>query len=314
MYILRTHGVLLALLISLVATDTFAQATPQVGDPPTQSSLAPTTETGAQVLFTVSDDAGNPAPPPTRDSVRLLIDRQPVEIEEIRSLKNSPLFFSVLVDVSGSSKRFADEQIAAATRLFADLSRGDNHGYLILFSSKIATNDRFLSTSSVEEILRRFPAQSRFGATGLYDAIIHAAMEQLSSTMIPRNSRRAIFILSDGGDNSSQKSLAQTLKLVQHEGIPIFSIGFSRDKGSDSPRLLKINLKVLETLSDSTGGLVTFLDQPSDPVQRAAYLIAGQCLMLFKPPTLKPNKSYALEMQSSLKEIHFLAPTEYFIP
>jgi hypothetical protein len=265
-------------------------------------------------MYGVSDDAGNPAPAPARDSVRLRIDRQSIEIDEVRSLKNSPLFFSVLLDVSGSSKKFADQQIAAASKLFGDLSTGNNHGYLILFKSEIATNDRFLSTSSVEEILRRFPPQTRYGATALYDAIVHAAMEHLSSTKVPRNSRRAIFILSDGGDNSSHKSLEQTLKLVQNEGIPIFSIGFSRDKGSDSRRELKRDLEVLKTLSDATGGFVTFLDQPGDPVQRAAYLIDGQCLLLFKPPTLKPNKSYALKIESSAKEIHVLAPTEYFMP
>ena len=220
----------------------------------------------------------------------------------------------MLLDISGSSKHFADQQIAAATRLFGDLSRGDNHGYLILFKSEVVTSDRFIGTSSVEEILRRFPPQSRSGGTALYDAIIHAAIEQLSSAKIPRDSRRAIFILSDGGDNTSHKSLAQTLKLVQHEGIPIFSIGFSRDKGSDSPRELKRDFETLRTLSDSTGGVVTFLDQPGDPVQRAAYLIDGQCLMLFKPPTLKPKKSYTLRIESSVKEIHVLAPTEYFMP
>jgi hypothetical protein len=312
MYILRT--VLFAFLVSFIATDPSAQVAMQSGDSPSQISAAPTTETTAQVLFTVSDAAGNPAPLPARDSVRLSIDKRSVEIEEIRSLKNSPLFFSVLLDSSGSSKHFADQQIAAATRLFGDLSTGDNHGYLILFKSEVVTSDRFIGTSSVEEILRRFPPQSRSGGTALYDAIIHAAIEQLSSAKIPRNSRRAIFILSDGGDNTSHKSLEQTLKLVQNEGIPILSIGFSRDKGSDSPRELKRDLETLKTLSDGTGGVVTFLDQPGDPVQRAAYLIDGQCLMLFKPPALKPKKSYALRIESSVKEIHVLAPTEYFMP
>jgi VWFA-related protein len=311
---LRTHGLFFALFISLLVIEASAQIAPQSGDSPTQSSAAPTAVTSAQVLFTVSDDSGNAVPAPAKDSVRLRIDKQPVEIEEIRSLKNTPLFFSVLLDISGSSKQFAGQQIAAATRLFADLSTSENHGYLILFKSEIATSDRFISTSSVEEILRRFPPSSRTGGTALYDAIIHAAAEQLSSTKVPRNSRRAIFILSDGGDNSSHKSLEQTLKLVRSEGIPIFSLGFSRDKGSDSARELKRDLETLKTLSDSTGGFVTFLDQSGDPVQRAASLVDGQCVMLFKPPSLKPNKSYALKIESSVKGIHVFAPTEYFIP
>ena len=314
MPIFRINGLFFALLMSLSLAESSPQVAPQSGDSPTQSSAAPTAVTSGQVLFTVSDDSGNAVPAPAKDSVRLRIDKQPVEIEEIRSLKDSSLFFSVLLDISGSSKQFADQQIAAATRLFADLSTGENHGYLILFKSEIATSDRFIGTSSVEEILRRFPPPSRAGGTALYDAIIHAATEQLSSTKVPRDSRRAIFILSDGGDNSSHKSLEQTLKLVRSEGVPILSLGFSRDKGSDSARELTRNLETLKTLSDSTGGSVTFLDQSGDPVKRAAFLVDGQCVMLFKAPTLKPNKSYALKIESSLKEIHVLAPTEYFIP
>jgi hypothetical protein len=312
MYILRT--VLFAFLVSFIATDTSAQVAMQSGDSPSQISAAPTTETTAQVLFTVSDDAGNPVPAPTRDSVRLSIDKRPVEIEEIRSLKNNPLFFSVLVDVSGSSRQFADQQIAATSRLFGDLSTGNNHGYLVLFKSEVGTNDRFLGTSEVEEILRRHPAQTRNGGTSLYDAIIHAAMEQLSSTKIPKGPRRAIFILSDGGDNTSHKSLDQTLKIVQNEGIPIFSIGFSRSKPSDSPRTLKRGFETLRTLSSTTGGLVSYLDQPGDTVGRVANLMEGQCMLLFKPATLKPKKSYTLKIESSVKEVHVLASTQYFMP
>jgi hypothetical protein len=82
-----------ALFISLLVIETSAQIAPQSGDSPTQSSAAPTAVTSAQVLFTVSDDSGNAVPAPAKDSVRLRIDKQPVEIEEIRSLKNTPLFF-----------------------------------------------------------------------------------------------------------------------------------------------------------------------------------------------------------------------------
>lgn len=311
---MRTQGLFLALSISILVTNTSAQVAPQTADSHTQGSTAPTAVNSGQALITVFDDSGNAVPAPARDSVRLQINKQPVEIEEILSLRYSPLYFSVLLDISGSSKQFADEQIAAAIRLFAYLSTGQNHGYLILFKSKITTSDRFIDTSSVEEILRGIPPRSRWGPTALYDAIIHAATEQLSSTKVPRNSRRAIFILSDGGDNNSHKSLEQTLKLVRREGIPIFSLGFSPDKSSYSARELKLDLETLRTLSDSTGGFVTFLDQSGDPVRLAASLAGGQCVMLFKPPTLKPNKSYALKIESSVKEIHILAPTEYFAP
>jgi hypothetical protein len=37
-------------------------------------------------------------------------------------------------------------------------------------------------------------------------------------------------------------------------------------------------------------------------------------LLLFKPPALKPNKSYAMKIEPSVAEIHVLAPTEYSAP
>jgi len=209
MYTLSMRDVLFALIISFASTDLSAQVATPSAVCRSQVSSATTTETTAQVVVTVLDDAGNPARALAKDSLQLQVDKRPVEIEEIRSLKNNPLFFSVLLDVSGSSKQFAAQQITAASRLFEDLSAGNSHGYLILFKSEIVTSDRFLSPASVEEILRRFPQQTRVGGTALYDAIIHAAMQQLSSTKIPKDSRRAIFILSDGGDNTSHKSLEQ---------------------------------------------------------------------------------------------------------
>jgi hypothetical protein len=150
------------------------------------------------------------------------------------------------------------------------------------------------------------------GSTALYDAVVHAAVDQLSLKKVPKGSRRAIFILSDGGDNVSRKSLADTLRVVQKEGIPIFSIGFSRTRGSDSPKELKRDLDALKALNEATGGWGTFLDEPGDAVEQEINLTDAQCLVSFKSPALKPKRSYPLKIESSIKEIHLLAPKEYF--
>src|SRR5256885_9891393 len=64
--------------------------------------------------------------------------------------------------------------------------------YTTLFRS-VATTDRFMEPQKVEQILKQVPSESRRGATSLYDAVVHACREQLNSSKIPRNSRRAIF-------------------------------------------------------------------------------------------------------------------------
>lgn len=307
MNILKTYRALFVLLVFLVGTNAPLPAHPS------QNSAATSAESTAHILLTTLDSSGNPVLAPPKDTVQLKIARQLVEIEEIRSLSNSPLFFSILVDLSGSSREFADKQVSATTRLFSNLSTGDNHGYLILFRDELATDDQFIRPAAVENILKRFPAQSRSGGTALYDAILHAATVQLTSTKTPRDSRRAIFVLSDGGENSSHTTLNETLKVLQAEQIPVYSIGFSHSKDSDSPRELEWELGILKALSEATGGWGTFLDEPGDFIGRAVSLINAQCLASFKLPTLKPGKSYPLKIESSMRDVHLLAAKAYIV-
>jgi hypothetical protein len=118
---LRKYGVVFALLVSLAVRN--ASSSGYYG---CQDSAGKAPEANAQIPLTVSDTSGNLAPLPPIDSVRLQIGGQPVGIEEIRSLKDSSLFFSVLVDISASSKSFGDEQVAVASRLFHRLSKSTN--------------------------------------------------------------------------------------------------------------------------------------------------------------------------------------------
>lgn len=284
------------------------------GADPCQESAARTSEAQARILLTASDNTGSPVSAPMKESVQLRIGGQPVGITEIRSLKDSPLFFSVLVDISGSSQQFADQQVAATIKLFRDLSTGNNHGYLILFKSELATNDHVISVADVEEVMKRFTRKNRSGGTALYDALVHAATEQLARTKIPSDSRRAIFVLSDFADNSSRESLTDTLKILQQQSIPVVSIGFSRTSGSNSDKEKRRALAVWKDLINGTGGWGTFLDEAGDGVGRAAALTNGQCLLLFESPELKPKKSYPLKVESSAKDMRIIAATEYVVP
>lgn len=306
---MRKYGVVFALLVSLAVRNAASS-----GYYACQDSAGKAPEANAQILLTVSDTSGNLAPLPPIDSVRLQIGGQPVGIEEIRSLKDSSLFFSVLVDISASSKSFAGEQIAVASKLFHRLSTGNNHGYLVLFKDKVVTSDRFVDPLAADEILKRFPAQNRLGSTALYDAIVHAATEQLSSPKIPKECRRAIFLLSDGEDDTSSTSLSGILKMVRTQGIPVFSIGIPLPPDLNFTRGQRQGIATLKTLSDGTGGWVAFLDEPGDFVGRVANLTSAQYLVLFKSPALKPGKTYPLKITSSVKGVRLLAPNEYLVP
>lgn len=303
----RIHGAVLAGVVLLAEIGSAAQVAS-----PSPNTLS-ASYSNEHILVTVSDGAGNPVPAPAKDSLLLRIHGESVEIEEIRSLKDSPLVFSMLVDVSGSTQPFADKQIAAASRLFRELTSAGAHGYLLLFNSKVATVDHFVDADTADKTLRKFAAPTRNGMTALYDSVIRATT-QLSSGRDLSGSRRAIFLFSDGGDDHSHKSLDATIETTQNQGIPIFAIGFDRSGASEVTPEMRDGRESLKALSRSTGGSVSFLDDRGDVADRLVHLVDGQCLVSFKRPALKPKKHYGLKTESTVREIRILAPTEYFLP
>lgn len=277
-------------------------------DSPESSTAGTTTELGprSQLLVSLLNDSSVAFP--DKKSLQLSIEKKPVAIEAIESLENKPLYFSVLVDVSGSSKPFAAQEKAAASALFRELAAENNRGYLILFTSEIATNGRSLSESTVEKVMERYTPDVRTGSTALYDAIVHAASEQLSHAKSSGVCRRAMFILSDGGDNSSHSTLETALQAAQSEDIPIFSIGFSKHQ-----RETKREVRALRTLSTATGGAVSFLDESPEPTRGAMNLTKRQYLVRFQRPTLKPARSYPVKLEFPDRVVQTLVPELYLM-
>src|SRR5579871_5426270 len=122
----------------------------------------------AQILLTAVDATGTPAKNLTKDTTQLQIDGHSVDIRDLRPLASSPLYFSVVVDFSGSARPTADSQNVVVTRLFSLLSTADNHGYLVLFNDHLHPNDQFVSLQDAQETMQNSPAESRSGSTNLY--------------------------------------------------------------------------------------------------------------------------------------------------
>jgi hypothetical protein len=312
MRILRSIGFSF-LFICFFVPSASAQSVPQSDGSSSHAASFPFPQRNAQVLITVWKNEGGPVSGPSKNEMLVQVGGKPVEVEEIRSMADEPLLFSLLVDLSGSTNEFADKQIAAASKLFLALSKGSNHGYLVFFGDSVRTSDHFVDEQSAEQMLKPIPQGHRWGPTALYDAIVHACTHQLNSTTFPDNPRRAIFVFSDGGDNVSHHSLEETVKTAQREGIPIFSIGLSLQKSSETLRQRKRDFAILKALSQSTGGLVTFLDD-SRVLGQLPNFLQGQNLLTFGPEALKSKKSYSLKIEPAAKNVHVWAQTEYVAP
>jgi VWFA-related protein len=278
-----------------------------------QSADAPTVaQPGIQIFVAFSDARGNSLPAPTKDMIQARVADKPAEVEEIRPLKDEPLIFSMVVDLSGSTKPYAEQQIEAASKLYRALFTGKSRGYLILFKDKLAPSDRFLAPEAVEDALRKFPAETRKGSTALYDAIAYACTNQLRGATPSPNSRRAVIVFSDGGDNASSHSLRETIELAQQGGVPVYAINQSKGVGHFSSRMEKLESQNLQTLSENTGGDVTHLREPGTIVEHLLSLLEGQTLLTVQTPPLRSGNGYPVKIESVDKNIHVLAQKEYY--
>jgi len=174
-------------------------------------------------------------------------------LQKISSLSQQdvPVSMGILVDNSGSmaGKR------AAVNRAAIDLVRASNpqdEAFIVNFSDEAYLDQDF--TSNVGLLEKGLSHIDSAGGTALYDSVIAAADHLAKHAQHPK---QVILIITDGEDNSSGTTLAQTVRRVQDLNGPIvYSIGLLYDEpNGQGGRQAR---KALQTLSDETGGIAFF--------------------------------------------------------
>jgi Ca-activated chloride channel family protein len=157
------------------------------------------------------------------------------------------------------------------------------------------------------------------GGTLLYDAIFSVS----KSILAPEKGRRAMVILTDGGDNGSRHTLPEAEEAAQRADVQIYSIVYSMHRtlsGSTAgvAPTPDTGLGALQKLSESTGGRV-FTVSPKNSL-RDIYTQIGDDLRLqyvlgYKPPpTNQPNTYHKLELRAKDKKLTVQARKGFFQP
>jgi VWFA-related protein len=271
-----------------------------------------------QVLITIASKRGDQVPPPATSKLSVRVDKREAEVTGLRSVKNEPLIFSLLVDGSGSLHVVRKSQTAGAIRLFKALSKQGNRGYLIVFRSQdgVDMKDHVVDAITAERVLEE--NTDRRGSTKLYDAIAHAVRGQLTAESNRGASRRAVFVFTDGGDNNSENTFGEALTLLQREGIPLFAISTPAKTKNQMNSYEKVeakkSLEILGSLSRNTGGELTALDEPGDFVSEILANLDSQYVLSFRPVSAEGRGLHSLQVKSSSKDFRISAPSSYFTP
>jgi len=161
------------------------------------------------------------------------------------STEDSPISVGVLLDLSSSMKDKIDTARQALHQFFENSNPEDDY-FVIGFSDHPALlSDSTHSTESIEnEVALAVP----YGNTALLDSIYMG----LNKLRRARYQRRALIIISDGGDNHSRYTANEIRRLVQEADVEIYALGiFSKVFKTYEEWAGK---RLLTSITEATGG------------------------------------------------------------
>ncbi len=141
--------------------------------------------------------------------------------------------------------RKASEAAAA----FFKTANAEDEFFLVEFGDRPRLAVPF--TTDSQQVYHRIAGLRPFGRTSLLDAI-HLALAQMKGA---RNSRKALVIFSDGGDNCSRQTAGQIKNALVESDIQLYAMGiFDPEDSRKQSREERNGPKLLDELAAKTGG------------------------------------------------------------
>jgi VWFA-related protein len=199
------------------------------------------------IFVSVLDRNGNTRDDIDRSQFRVLDNGAEAKIIEFGKAFDQPISIALLLDAS-ASMTYSMKHAAKAASDFVEkaIKEGDRCSITAIQEvprRKVGlTNDR-------AQIAKAVGAIEPNGQTALYDALITAIRE-----LREEKNRRAIVVMTDGGDTSSNYSFEDAHKMAREAGIPLYFIAY---EGANSAR----ELERLSFLASETGGFIATATQ-----------------------------------------------------
>jgi Ca-activated chloride channel homolog len=181
--------------------------------------------------------------------------------------EDTPVTIGLVVDASGSMRGKMGE-VVAATLAFAKSSNPNDELFAVRFNDDVqdaVVGAPFLMAGDHARLESAITAVHPDGRTALYDGIMNAIDHLGRGT----RGRKALIVISDGGDNASTARLDEVLRRARDSNAAIYTIGIYDEDDIDR------NPRVLKALAETTGGARYLPRSPGD-LLRVCSLIARE--------------------------------------
>ena len=184
----------------------------------------------------------------TVDNFRVFEDGQ-IQNVSFFEQEDTPVTVGLIVDHSGSVGPKLPE-VAAAVLAFAHSSNPEDEMFVVDFDDNVSVEllNGKPFTSDAQELEKAVTAVSARGQTALYDAVV----EGFIHLKLGKWNKKALIVVSDGGDNESRNNFSQVLEMARSSHAVIYAIGLLSESGREE------NPGVLRRLCRDTGGIAFF--------------------------------------------------------
>ena len=181
----------------------------------------------------------------TKEQFRLFEDNVEQKIAYFAK-DDAPVSVGIVFDASGSMRNKMRKSSQAAAAFFKTANPEDEF-FLVEFNERPWLAVPFTDDSDV--LYERISRTHVLGRTSLLDAI-HMALAQMKKA---RNTRKAIVIVSDGGDNRSHKTAGQVKSAMLESDVQVYAMGIF---DPDPPKTIeeRNGPQLLDDLAEESGG------------------------------------------------------------
>jgi Ca-activated chloride channel homolog len=229
------------------------------------------------------------------------------------SCEDAPISLGVIFDMSGSMSDKMDKAREAIVD-FLKSANPEDEFFLVGFSNRPEIISHF--TTQVEDIQNKLIYTTGKGRTALLDAI-YLGMNEMRRA---RHRRKALLIISDGGDNNSRYTDKEIKSMVEEADIQMFAIGIfdlspQTEEEREGPSLLS-------EITDATGGR-TFpignINELPDVAEKIAIDLRNEYVIGYSPAKkIKDGKWHKIKVKlippKGLPPLSVYAKKGYYAP
>jgi Ca-activated chloride channel family protein len=282
--------------------------------PRSPDNVIRTEVTLALVNVTVTDPLGRLVTGLEKENFRVFEDGVEQEIVTLSS-EDVPVSIGLIFDMSGSMSDKVDKARQAAVQFLQTANPRDEF-FLVNFGDRAQLARNF--TSNIEDMQSGMLFTASRGRTALFDAI-YLGLSQMRGA---RNSKRALLIISDGGDNNSRYTESDVRNFLKEADCQLYSIGLfdANDRERTSEEFYGPTL--LSEITQLTGGRVfpvTRLDDLPDIAAKIGLELRNQYVLGYKPGNVRHDGAWRkikvkLVPPKGLPPLNIYAKTGYYAP